>query len=191
MSLKGAGDDSRESTHSNHETVYSSDGCDAKDAASSIFKPVNLEGLKSNRTIFEDLGGEKKQAKESEFLKKPVAKAQSAMKSEIPGVVFKATANLHKFAGEWENIGPGSVYVTKNKEKRCFFIRDGVMMSAFDFLVTYDTRPTKKRLGVCIGVREMSEGKCTEQPYCVVFKNEHDANEFVSVMKFKEDGPNP
>ncbi|AFM97699.2 hypothetical protein EHEL_010760 [Encephalitozoon hellem ATCC 50504] len=157
--------------------------CKDKEMVGSIFKPVDLNDLKSNKTIFEDLGGEKKQPKESEFLKTPVSKSSEPVQNEIPGVVFKAGANLHKFVGEWENIGPGFVYVTKSKEKRCFFIRDGVMMCAFDFLVTYDVRPTKKKLGVCIGVREMAESKCIEQPYCVVFKNENDANEFVQTMK--------
>ncbi|UYI28458.1 putative E3 SUMO-protein ligase [Encephalitozoon cuniculi] len=148
-----------------------------------IFKPVELKDLRSDRTIFQDLGGEKKQPRESEFLRKPVVKSSGPAKNEIPGVVLKAGANLHKFVGEWESIGTGVVYVTKNKEKRCFFIRDGVMLSAFDFLVTYDVRPTKKRLGVCIVVREMAENKCVEQLYCVVFRSESDADEFVRAIK--------
>lgn len=159
------------------------DGCRDKEVVNNIFKPGDLSDLRSSKTIFEDLDGEKKQPKESEFLKTSVSKSSASVQNEIPGVVFKAGANLHKFVGEWENIGPGFVYVTRNKEKRCFFIRDGVMMCAFDFLATYDTRPTKKKLGVCIGVREVIENNCVEQPYCVVFKNENDANEFVRTMK--------
>lgn len=152
-------------------------------AISSMLKPVDLKGLQGSKTIFQDLNAEKKQPKESGFLKMAVSRDSAPGKGEIPGVVFKAAADLHRFEEEWETIGMGVVYVTENQEKRCFFIRNGVMMSAFDFLVKYDVRPTKKKLGVCIGVREMVENKCVARPYCVVFKNEGDASRFVEMVK--------
>lgn len=142
---------------------------------------MSLADLKADKSIFED-GGEWRQAKESAFLKTSVARQLEPAKHEISDVVLRAGANLHKFSGEWENIGMGTVYVTEKEQRRCFFVRDGVMLTAFDFLVKYDVRPTRKRLSVCIVVREVGGEGVVEQLYCLVFRDAQAADEFVRLV---------
>lgn len=150
----------------------------------SIFKTkMSLKDFKPDKNIFQAGGEEKKQAKESEFLKMSICKQKASAKDEISGVVFKATGNLHKFTDEWENIGTGTVYITVGEKKRCFFVRDGVMQTAFDFLVTYDVKAVRKKLGVCVVVRGVVEKKAVEQLYCIVFRNEDAVDEFVELIK--------
>lgn len=156
----------------------------AQSSPKSIFKTnMSLKDFRPDKNIFQVSNEEKKQAKESEFLKMSITKHMVPAKDEINDVLLKGNANLYKYVDEWENIGTGTVYITGDKKKRCFFIRDGVMLAAFDFLVKYDTKPTRRKLSVCIAVREIIEEKAVEQLYCIVFKNGETADEFVDLIK--------
>lgn len=153
-------------------------------SSKNIFKSnVSLKNFRSDSNIFQLSNEEKKHNKESEFLKLSITKNRTETKDEVCDVVFRANANLHKFMDEWENIGTGTLYITEKEGKRCFFVRDGVMLTAFNFLVKYDTKPMKKKLSVCIAVREAREGKIMEQPYCIVFKDENVVEEFMRLVK--------
>ncbi|KAM0672328.1 hypothetical protein CWI42_010780 [Ordospora colligata] len=153
----------------------------------SVFKTnVDIQCLKSNKSIFEKMSKEDeqpKQAKESGFLKMHVQKIEEPVTETIPGVVFQANVNLHRFREEWEGIGPGIVYVTDVNVKRCFFIRDEVMQTAFDFLVKYNLRPERKKCRVFVVIREMDDTKAIERLYCIIFKDENEASKFVEMIR--------
>jgi hypothetical protein len=154
-------------------------------AVSTMFgAQIPPEGFKPDRNIFQSPIAAKKQTKESGFLTMSLQKSTQPAKDEIRDVIFKANATLHKFISEWENIGAGALYITVFAgEKRCFFIRDGVMLTAFDFLAKYDLMPKKKKLGVTINVKEVVDEKLAGQIYCLVFQSEQAAEEFVEHIK--------
>jgi hypothetical protein len=145
---------------------------------------VSLKDFRPDRNIFESSMVPRKPVKESGFLTMSVQRPTKPAKDEVKDVIFKAHATLHKFIEGWEDIGTGMLYVTRfADDRRCFFIRDGVMLTAFDFLAKYDLMPKKKKLGVTINVKEMAGDKIVGQIYCLVFRSEKAAEEFIDHIK--------
>ncbi|KAH9412181.1 hypothetical protein HK407_01g00740 [Ordospora pajunii] len=159
----------------------------AADEFGNIFKTnMDMQCLKSKKSIFEKMQKEDeqpKQSRESGFLRMHVQKTEEPVAETIPGVVFQANVNLHRFREEWEGIGPGIVYVTDVNGKRCFFIRDEVMQTSFDFLVKYNLRPEKKKCKVFVVIREMDGAKAIERLYCIIFKDEKEASLFCEMVR--------
>ncbi|KAG0440660.1 hypothetical protein DMUE_1570 [Dictyocoela muelleri] len=96
---------------------------------------------------------------------------------------FEKEAKIFKFKDSWIACGTGTVYITEDKS-RIFFIRHGIPLKSFDFLMNFDMKPERKNKDVIFnGVSVDDNSEPVLMSFALRFNEEKIAIIFEDILK--------
>lgn len=163
--------------------------CQQKDAPKSLFDPKYsakitdadiMNQFKNAKPMF---GNSEKKEKNSETSENESIKAEKKVEETIP-LCFEKEASIFKFKETWIGCGTGTVCITEDR-KRIYFMRHGISLTAFDFLMNFDMKPERKNKDVIFnGVSfDDVESKPALTSFALRFFDEKSAVEFEKLLK--------